>query len=220
MEYWSKLLSKAERRYTVTEIECKAVHDSIMHWNTYLSFPTEFTVYTDHHSLIYMVVAIKQTSNARVLRWMLDLQGYRFSLLYKRGTQHANADAISRLLRYHDEEIETSKDTERTDFGPLDNDEIQHAMSEILNAKAMKKDIVHKLHEEVNNIEKSNPIEKVDMEVDEKNILLFMDCTIQDILFWITKFNIKNKRYSGIYILRKDLSLIILEFLCLKVKVK
>ncbi len=179
IEYWSKLLTRAERNYTVTEIECKAVHDAIMHWNTYLQFPNEFTVYTDHHSLIYMVIAIKQTSNARVLRWMLDLQGYKFSMVYKKGKEHANADAISRLLRKHDEEIETTVDTERTDFGPLDEEEVEHAMSEIREAKQRRKQQIYseKSIDEINTTEEQ---------------VLIVDCSNQDIMLWVTKYNLKN----------------------------
>ncbi len=90
-----------------------------------------------------MEVAIKQTSNARVLRWMLDLQGQRFNLVYKKGTQHANADAISRLLQTHDEEVETSKDTERTDYGPLDDEEVNMQCQKLGMPKQRKK-ILHK----------------------------------------------------------------------------
>ena len=30
--YWNKSLTDTERRYSATELECKGLHDAIMHW--------------------------------------------------------------------------------------------------------------------------------------------------------------------------------------------
>jgi hypothetical protein len=55
----------------------------------------EFTLQTDHQSLIY----INQTkmNNARVMRWALALQSYRFRIESIKGTDNVGADYLSRV---------------------------------------------------------------------------------------------------------------------------
>jgi hypothetical protein len=50
-----------------------------------------------------MVNSENSTTNGRLMRYLLDLQGYRFSLYYRRGTENCDADAVSRLLRVYDD---------------------------------------------------------------------------------------------------------------------
>ena len=80
-----------------------------------------FKVYSDHRALIYMLTTSIRTANRVVMRYILDLQEYNFSLHYKKGTLNLEADAVSRLLRYDDESIFFPKtaDELRDDKGPL-----------------------------------------------------------------------------------------------------
>ena len=71
--YYSKKLSPAETRYTVTEMECLAVVRGMEHLEVYL-LGKEFTMQTDHHALQFL-----QTSchlNGRLTRWALHLQAF------------------------------------------------------------------------------------------------------------------------------------------------
>ena len=52
----------------------------------------EFTLVTDHAPLKWMA----STKNARVTRWFLALQDYRFQVDHRPGREHGNADALSR----------------------------------------------------------------------------------------------------------------------------
>ena len=100
--YWSHKLTDTERGYSATDLECKGLHDAIIHWSTYLRTGRHFEVVTDHYALVYMVTRPPRENNGRILRYTTDLLGYRFSVLHRKGGDHLDADAVSRLLR-HDE---------------------------------------------------------------------------------------------------------------------
>jgi hypothetical protein len=53
--YWSRTLSKEERRYSATELECTGLHDALIHWRVYLQNGIPFEVIVDHYVLVYMV---------------------------------------------------------------------------------------------------------------------------------------------------------------------
>ncbi|XP_039620647.1 amine sulfotransferase-like [Polypterus senegalus] len=42
-------------------------------------------------------MALHRDSNPRVTRWFLDLQLFKFTVIYRRGTLQANTDALSRV---------------------------------------------------------------------------------------------------------------------------
>ena len=55
--------------------------------------------FTDHNALKYMVKSDRAITNGRLMRYLMDLQGYNFSLYYRKGIENQDADAVSRLLR-------------------------------------------------------------------------------------------------------------------------
>jgi hypothetical protein len=124
VSYWSKSLKKKEREYSPTELEAKGLHDAIMRYSTYLRFG-RFTAVTDHNSLLYMVKGQDHHNNGRLMRYMMDLQGYDFELIYKKGDLHVDADGVSRLLQSGEVVEFLSKDDLNTDFGPISEIEIE-----------------------------------------------------------------------------------------------
>ena len=54
----------------------------------------DFSLVTDHAPLKWMATA--KDTNARVTRWLLALQDYRFQVVHRPGRANANADALSR----------------------------------------------------------------------------------------------------------------------------
>jgi RNase H-like domain found in reverse transcriptase/Integrase zinc binding domain/Reverse transcriptase (RNA-dependent DNA polymerase) len=99
--YYSKLMNKSQRRYGVTEAEAMGMYDCIMRWAPYLQ-AGEFDVIVDHKALQYIYSSPKTTANRRILRYALNLQKFTFSVYYKEGAKHLNADAMSRLYQYGD----------------------------------------------------------------------------------------------------------------------
>jgi len=118
IEYWSKALSATERNYSATELECKGLHDALLHWHMYISCGQPVDVYTDHNALQYMVDKATATNNGRLLHYLMALQGYRFKLHYKKGVLNSDADWISRAWHITDFIAET-RDILDTAIGPI-----------------------------------------------------------------------------------------------------
>ena len=93
MTYLSRKLLPHERNYSTVEKEALAIKWAITKLSYYL-LGHEFLLVTDHAPLKWM--ATTKDSNARVTRWFLALQAYRFRVEHRPGREHANADALSR----------------------------------------------------------------------------------------------------------------------------
>ena len=89
----SRVLTRSERNYTVTEKECLAVIWCIDKLRPYLQ-GYEFTVITDHSSLRWLN-SLKDPAG-RLARWATALQAYNFEIVYRKGALHHVPDALSR----------------------------------------------------------------------------------------------------------------------------
>jgi hypothetical protein len=92
--YLSRKLSPTEQRYSTIEREALAVVWAVEKLRPYL-FGVKFTIVTDHKPLVWLKTA--SAKNNRLLRWSLRLQDYDFEIVHRKGSQHSNADGLSRL---------------------------------------------------------------------------------------------------------------------------
>lgn len=91
--YISRKLFPRETRYAAVELECLAVKWALDSLKYYL-LGRDFTLETDHRALQWL--GRMKDSNARITRWFLALQPYRFSVRYRPGRQNQVADFLSR----------------------------------------------------------------------------------------------------------------------------
>ena len=93
--FFSKKLLPRERRYSASELEGLAVVAAVLHFEGYL-ITHPFTVVTDHKALTFLHTAHHQ--NSRLARWAMKLQPFTFDIRYRPGSQHVNADVLSRMF--------------------------------------------------------------------------------------------------------------------------
>ena len=97
--YFGRKLNKHEVHYTVTEIELLAAVEAIKNWRTYL-WGREFKLVIDHSALKWLHTmrdTMEGGPASRLMRWILRLQEYNFTVEHKPGLLHKDADGVSRL---------------------------------------------------------------------------------------------------------------------------
>ena len=95
----SRSLSPAEKRYAQLEREGLAIVFGVKHFHQYL-WGRHFTILSDHKPLRHIFNPTKAVSpmvSARMQRWALVLGAYHYTVAYKPGKDHGNADMLSRL---------------------------------------------------------------------------------------------------------------------------
>lgn len=93
--YFSQKLNKSQRNYSVTELECLAAVESIKKFRAYVE-GLPFTVITDHASLKWLMD--QRDLSGRLARWSLKLQGFNFTIEYRKGSQNVVPDSLSRMF--------------------------------------------------------------------------------------------------------------------------
>ena len=91
--YASRKLQPRETKYSTIEKECLAIVWSLKLFHVYL-YGQAFSIETDHQPLSWLQKM--KDSNARLTRWSLLIQPYRFELKYRKGVDNKNADGLSR----------------------------------------------------------------------------------------------------------------------------
>ncbi len=94
----SYALTPLQRRYCTTRKELLAVVRFTNHFKHYL-LGREFTVRTDHHSLVWLMNF--RNIEGQLARWLEELSRFSMKIEHRPGKHHGNADALSR--RPHEE---------------------------------------------------------------------------------------------------------------------
>lgn len=94
--YGNKTLSECERRYCQTEKEALALVWAVEHFDIFLQ-GKEFELVTDHKPL-ETIFGPKSKPCARIERWVLRLQSYKYKVKYEPGKNNI-ADSLSRLCK-------------------------------------------------------------------------------------------------------------------------
>ena len=94
--YGGRALSKAEKNYTITELEALAVVEGIKKYRPYFLQSEKFKVVTDHCALKWLFT--NHHSASRLVRWSLQLQAYSFEVVHVKGKHNSHVDALSRMF--------------------------------------------------------------------------------------------------------------------------
>ena len=84
-----------EKNYSIIELELLAILYLVDKFRNYL-WGNEFVIYCDHRPLSYLE-SKNMIGNARLTRWALSLQPYRFRILHRPGKKNQDADFLSRV---------------------------------------------------------------------------------------------------------------------------
>jgi len=93
--YGSRHLTSHEKGYCVTRKELLALHEYVLHFKQYL-YGKRFIARTDHKALVFMNTTKKPIS-PQFQTWLANLSEYDFTLQYRKGEEHNNADGLSRI---------------------------------------------------------------------------------------------------------------------------
>ncbi|XP_054283366.1 uncharacterized protein K02A2.6-like [Macrosteles quadrilineatus] len=97
--FGSRTLSVHEARYSQIEKEALALVFVVKKFHTFL-YGRRFILATDHRPLTFLLghnKSIPTLAAARIQRWALTLAAYDYELVYRKGSDMCNADAMSRL---------------------------------------------------------------------------------------------------------------------------
>ena len=88
-----------KKNYSQLEKEALAIIFGIKKFHQYL-YGQKFEIHTDHKPLLGLFSEKKQIpvmAAARIQRWALTLAAYEYTMIFKEGKRHGNADGLSRL---------------------------------------------------------------------------------------------------------------------------
>ena len=91
--YCSRALRPSQRKYCTTKREMLAAVSICIQFRSYLR-GAQFTLRTDHKSLVWLH-RFKNTEGM-MARWLHTLQQFQFSIVYRAGRDHSNANGLSR----------------------------------------------------------------------------------------------------------------------------
>jgi hypothetical protein len=93
--FYSRKSSAPELNYEIHGKELLAIVEAFREWRVYLEGAThEIQVYTDHKNLVYFTTT--KVLNRRQVRWSEELSSFNFAIHYRKGSENAKADALSR----------------------------------------------------------------------------------------------------------------------------
>jgi len=125
--YGSHAMNAHEKGYCITRKELLAIYYFCQHFSHYL-YGKRFTLRTDHKAVTFMLKT-KKPITSQFQTWINLLSSYDINMVYRKGSNHANADMLSRntcgtctqCLMEHEDAKEEKMKTRRINM--VDNDD-------------------------------------------------------------------------------------------------
>lgn len=131
-------MTEIERRYSQTEKESLALVWSVERFYFYLA-GLKFELVTDHKPL-EVIFKLSSKPPARIERWVLRLQAFKFKVIYQSGKSNI-ADSVSRLCQLA-EDKSVDQDSDRHIFTILEKSVLKAlSILEIANASKLDEEI-------------------------------------------------------------------------------
>jgi hypothetical protein len=92
--YGSHAMNSHEKGYCITRKELLAIYYFCQHFNHYL-YGKRFTLRTDHKAITFML-STKKPITTQFQTWINYLSSLDINMIYRKGTNHGNADMLSR----------------------------------------------------------------------------------------------------------------------------
>lgn len=100
VEFASKSFSRIERRWPTREKEAYAIKWAVERFDGYLR-GRKFNVYTDHHSLQWML----SSKAGKISRWAARMAEYDMTIIHKKGSEMTHVDFLSRHIDQQEDQL-------------------------------------------------------------------------------------------------------------------
>jgi hypothetical protein len=94
ISYMSKTFNKHEQNYCASRRELLGVFEALKHFNCYL-YGQKILCRTDNSAVSWMKTL--KNPKGQMARWLQEMEHYQMEVIHRPGTQHQNADSLSRI---------------------------------------------------------------------------------------------------------------------------
>ena len=103
LAYYSSGLTATQRNYSASEIECWALISATRKWDVYVSAAPEVILISDHNPLTWL--RRQRDPRRKFARWIAELECLNYTVVYRKGVNHAAPDFLSRIQSEVDRDV-------------------------------------------------------------------------------------------------------------------
>ena len=103
ISFFSSQLNDSQRRYSAGEREAWAIVAASRKWRKYLDASPGITILSDHNPLVWM--RHQRDPRGKFARWLIELEGLRYEIQFRKGSENLVADYLSRSATTYDEAL-------------------------------------------------------------------------------------------------------------------